>query len=201
MSQRVHVAKYRNKKKEISLKCQIRTLRHCDTCDGSGERLPPDHAAATRRINAAGPSGKPAGVFDWAGPCMHLGHAEPAVGPVKQSLAYLAAKRTGPFLERLASGNGMRVVGISQDDHEATVAFMRRFGLTFPVLLDSVRTGYVVSNGFGISSVPSTFVVERDQKLSTAYAGFSKADLELLGARMGVQPFRAEERVPAFRAG
>ena len=108
---------------------------------------------------------------------------------------------TGPFLERLASGNGMRVVGISQDDHEATVAFMRRFGLTFPVLLDSVRTGYVVSNGFGISSVPSTFVVERDQKLSTAYAGFSKADLELLGARMGVQPFRAEERVPAFRAG
>ena len=108
---------------------------------------------------------------------------------------------TAPFLERMASGKEIKVVGISQDDAEATMAFMRRFGLTFPVLLDLVRTGYVVSNGFGISSVPCTFVVERDQKLSTAYAGFSQADLELLGARMGVQPFRAEERVPAFRAG
>lgn len=108
---------------------------------------------------------------------------------------------TAPFMERLAAGKEIQVVGISQDDYDATAAFVRRFGLTFPILLDPVRAGYLVSNGFGINSVPCTFIVEPGLELSTAYAGFSKADLALIGARMGVEPFRVEEKVPAFRAG
>lgn len=108
---------------------------------------------------------------------------------------------TAPFLSRLANGGSVQVLGISQDDAAATLEFSRRFGVTFPCLLDEARAGYPVSNSFGIQAVPSVFLVEPDGSISTAFAGFSKTDLEALGERMGAPPFQAGENVPAFRAG
>lgn len=108
---------------------------------------------------------------------------------------------TAPFLERLGAGKAVQVIGVSQDERDATVEFARRFRLTFPILLDSVRAGYQASNGFGLCSVPSLFVVETDLKISSACAGFSKSDLAALGKRMGVELFTIEDKVPLFRAG
>ena len=108
---------------------------------------------------------------------------------------------TAPFVERLAAGNAVQVIGVSQDERDATAEFTRRFRLTFPVLLDSVRAGYQASNGFGLSSVPSLFMVEPDRRISSACAGFSKLDLAALGKRMGVELFKIEDKVPLFRAG
>jgi peroxiredoxin len=108
---------------------------------------------------------------------------------------------TAPYLERLAASSSIQVIGVSQDDAESTRNFKERFGVTFPTLLDESKDGYPASNGYGISSVPSLFLVEPDGRVSKSFSGFSKADLEAVGERAGVAPFGPEDRVPAFKAG
>ena len=108
---------------------------------------------------------------------------------------------TAPFIERLAAGNKVQVIGISQDDASSTNAFNKRFGVSFPVLLDETRAHYPASNGFGISSVPSLFLVEADGTVASAFSGFSKSDLETLALRMEQTVFQPGEKVPAFRSG
>ena len=83
----------------------------------------------------------------------------------------------------------------------ATNAFNARFGVTFPVLIDDSKAGYAVSNAYGISLVPSLFVIEPDGKVSKSFTGFSKSELESLGKRTGIAPFRPDDNVPEWKAG
>ncbi len=46
---------------------------------------------------------------------------------------------TFPYLERLAAGSPIQIIGISQDDASATEGFNQRFGVTFPTLLDQAK--------------------------------------------------------------
>jgi peroxiredoxin len=108
---------------------------------------------------------------------------------------------TFPYLERLAAGTSIQIVGISQDDESATQAFNQRFGVTFPTLLDPSKEGYPASNAFGITNVPALFLVEPDGHVAQASGGFSKRDLEGFGERAGVRTFRADENVPEWKAG
>ena len=108
---------------------------------------------------------------------------------------------TAPYLERLAANHSLQVIGISQDDASATRGFMQRFGLTFLTLLDLSSEGYPASNAFGISSVPSLFLLERDGTIARTISGFSKRDFEEIGARAGVSPFGPEDHVPEWKAG
>ena len=110
---------------------------------------------------------------------------------------------TVPYLERLAANNAgrLQVIGISQDDASATRGFTQRFGLTFPTLLDLSSEDYPASNAYGITSVPTLFVIEPDGTISRSFAGFSKRDFEELGARAGVSPFGPEDHVPEWKAG
>lgn len=103
-----------------------------------------------------------------------------------------------PFLNRLQGGE-VRVVGVSQDDPEPTTEFVKRFSPGLTVLLD--RYPYGASNQFGISSVPSLFQIEPDGRISYAWEGFSRDDMEQLGERAGMTVFQAGERVPVFRPG
>jgi len=108
---------------------------------------------------------------------------------------------TAPYLERLSAGGKIQIVGVSQDDVEATQGFNQRFGVTFPTLLDQASEGYPASNAYGISSVPSLFLVEPDGRISKSVGGFSKRDLEGFGERAGAAPFRPDEKVPEWKAG
>jgi len=108
---------------------------------------------------------------------------------------------TFPFLERMAANQVIPISAISQDEAGPTAKFNERFGITFETLLDSSKEGYPVSNAYGISSVPSFFLVEQDGRISKAFQGFCKRDLEELGSRMGVAPFRPDEKVPEFKPG
>jgi len=108
---------------------------------------------------------------------------------------------TFPFVERMAANDAVQILGISQDDVKGTREFNDRFGVTFPTLLDESKSGYPVSNQFGISSVPTFFMIETDGSISKSFAGFSKRDLEELGERMRVKPFQPDEKVPEFKAG
>ncbi len=108
---------------------------------------------------------------------------------------------TLPFLERMAAGSALRFAAVSQDNEETTRRFNERFGVTFPTLIDGPAPRYPVSDAYGIAMVPSLFVLETDGTVSKSFAGFSKKEIERLGARSGIPPFRPEERVPEWKAG
>lgn len=107
---------------------------------------------------------------------------------------------TLPFLDRIAKGT-LQVVAISQDEEPGTKRFQSTYGLSVPTLLDREQDGYPASNAFGISHVPSLFLVEPDGLISLASEGFIKRDIEALAQRSGVEPFRPDEKVPEWKGG
>jgi peroxiredoxin len=111
---------------------------------------------------------------------------------------------TLPFLERIYRGladGRARMFLISQDDAKATREFHQEFGITMPTLLDSARQAYPASNAYGLSHVPTMFVIERDGTISWTLTGFHKKELESLGGKFGVNPFHPGESVPAMKSG
>jgi peroxiredoxin len=109
---------------------------------------------------------------------------------------------TFPFLERLhagASKDAPQIIAVSQDSASATRQYNQEFGISFPSLLDG--KGYPVSNAFGISSVPSLFLIEQDGTVAWVEEGFSRQGLEMLGTRAGAAPFQPGEYVPEWRPG
>lgn len=115
-----------------------------------------------------------------------------------------------PFLERLERAYGhktVRIVGVSQNDPRDTANFTKEFGITFPVLLDEIKT-YPVSNSYGLTNVPSVFWIDQDGVINISSVGWVKADLEELGRHMAqagnIPPaviFKQGEDVRDFRAG
>jgi peroxiredoxin len=110
---------------------------------------------------------------------------------------------TFPYLERIhaAAGAALPIYGISQNDDEDTSDFARRYGVTFPILLDSEDDGFPMSNAYGISSVPTVFVVESDGAISSVTEGWSRRDVAALGERAGTSPLRPSDNVPEWKAG
>lgn len=106
-----------------------------------------------------------------------------------------------PYLQRLATEGGLPVVGISQDDAEGTAEFREAFGITLPTLLDTAAGGYAVSNAYGITTVPSLFLVEPGGRIRWTNEGFAKADLAALAAGRGVDLFPPGDRAPAWKPG
>jgi peroxiredoxin len=116
---------------------------------------------------------------------------------------------TLPYLQRLAeryAGDSATVIAVSQDDSRGTKEFNREYGLTFPTLLDDA--GYPVSNAYGLSMVPTIFLIEPDGKVKVSCMGFDKGDLEKIAAELSqrcktasVPLFRPDEVVPAQKPG
>jgi peroxiredoxin len=108
---------------------------------------------------------------------------------------------TLPFLDRVHTPGSLAVYGISQNDPADTRDFNRRFGVTFPTLLDPEEDSFPVSNAFGISSVPTLFLVERDGTISRVVEGWQKAEVQALGSKVGVVAVRQGDNVPEWKAG
>jgi len=116
---------------------------------------------------------------------------------------------TFPYLQRLAeryASDSATVIAVSQDDARGTKEFNREYGVTFPVLLD--EPGYPVSNTYGLSSVPTIFLIEPDGKVKISCMGFDKSDLEKIAAELSQRRkiaaaplFRPDEVVPAQKPG
>ena len=105
-----------------------------------------------------------------------------------------------PFLERIHAA-GFKVYGISQNNPEDTREFNQEFGITFPTLLDSEEKGFPVSNDYGISSVPTIFLVSPNAAIERVSEGWVKADIEWLGSQAGISVIRQDERVPQTKPG
>ena len=107
-----------------------------------------------------------------------------------------------PFLERIhVAASGLRIVAISQDGPQATARFHQEFGITMPTAIDPVEGGYAVSNAYGITHVPSLFLVSSAGNVEWFSSGFSKPELEVLGQMARVQVFAATDRVPVWKPG
>ena len=107
---------------------------------------------------------------------------------------------TLPFLERLHNPP-LPVYGISQNCSEDTREFARHFGLSFPMLLDREEDEFPASNAYGISSVPTLLLVERDGTIARVIEGWQRKAIEWLGARAGAAAIRAEDNVPEWKSG
>jgi len=111
---------------------------------------------------------------------------------------------TLPFLDRMYRGlenSGARMFAVSQDDAEVTREFNREFEIAMPALLDSPRNGYPASNAYRLSYVPSMFLIQPDGTIAWSLVGFHKKELETLGGKLGMAPFRPGERVPEMKSG
>lgn len=107
-------------------------------------------------------------------------------------------KFTFPFLERLFNtygGGDVTFLGVSQDAASASRDFVREFGVTFPVLIDSA--GYPVSNAYGLTAVPTYFLINPDGKVQVASVGFGKAEIQAIADALSDR--RNSTRAPVFR--
>jgi peroxiredoxin len=117
---------------------------------------------------------------------------------------------TFPFLERIhrAYGDkGIALVGISQNNRSETAAFLKEYGVTFRSLLDDPN-GYAVSNAYGLTNVPSLFLIGQDGQIEISSVGWVKQEVEdihrkLAAAQKTTAPpiFQPGEDVRDFRAG
>jgi len=115
-----------------------------------------------------------------------------------------------PFLQRIYAAHGNKnitIVGISQNEKKDTAAFVKEYGVTFPVLLDDTRT-YPVSNAYGLTNVPTLFWIAPDGEIEVSSVGWVRKDMEELNQRAAdasatvTKPlFRGDEQVADFRAG
>ena len=115
-----------------------------------------------------------------------------------------------PFLERVYkahAGQNVSIVGISQDDKRSTSAFLKEYGVTFPTLLDDPN-GYAVSNAYGLTNVPTWFLIGQDGEIEIASVGWVRKDIEdlnriLADAQKAPPPqlFKPGEDIRDFRAG
>ena len=117
---------------------------------------------------------------------------------------------TFPYLERLHKAHGdqkITIVAISQDDKRNTAAFLKEYGVTFPTLLDDPN-GYPVSNAYGLTNVPTWFLIGQDGEIEISSVGWVKQEVEDLNRKLAdvqkspiPQVFKPGEEVRDFRAG
>jgi peroxiredoxin len=116
---------------------------------------------------------------------------------------------TFPFLQRISerfASKSVSVVGISQDDARSTKEFNQEYGVKFPTLLDA--DSYSASNAYGLTNVPTVFLIAQDGTVKVSCVGFDKAALEAIAnelaqhQKVSAAPlFRLDEVIPAFKPG
>jgi len=115
-----------------------------------------------------------------------------------------------PFLERIYKaygGKNVTIVGVSQNEKKDTAAFVKEYGVTFPILLDGTST-YPVSNAYGLTNVPTIFWIAEDGEIEICSVGWERTEIEEINRKAaklsghGSKPvFRSDEEVPDYRPG
>jgi peroxiredoxin len=118
---------------------------------------------------------------------------------------------TFPFLERLHQrykNPNLTIVGVGQNGPEKTAAFIKEYGVTFPVLLDEESKGYLVSNAYGLTMVPTLLFADTSGTVLISSMGFVKADIESIAGQLAERAkiskaplFLPAEPIPAVRPG
>ncbi len=107
-----------------------------------------------------------------------------------------------PFFERIFQSNRsgkVTVLGVCQDTPKKAKAFVQEFGVSFPVAIDDESNGYAVSNAYGLTNVPTLFLITPDGEIEVSSVGWSKRDVEAINQRLA--EYRHQPPSPIWRAG
>ncbi len=117
---------------------------------------------------------------------------------------------TFPYLERLHKAHGdkqITIVGISQNNQADTATFLKEYGVTFRTLVDDPKA-YAVSNSYGLTNVPTLFLIAPGGKIELTSVGWVKQEIEEINRKLASSQqtlplpiFRPGEDVSDFRAG
>ncbi len=96
-----------------------------------------------------------------------------------------ASKTAFPFLEKIhqAYPDGeLTVWGIAQDSPNVTRSFIRRVGVSFPILVDD--NDYAVSRAYDIMATPTIYLIDRSGMVVWQGMGFQKPAMDELSAKV-----------------
>ena len=97
-------------------------------------------------------------------------------------------KFSAPYFEKIhqAYGGkpGFRMLGVSQDTPDETQAFMEEHGATFPNFYD---TDHWASADYGLTNVPTWFLIDELGGILASNTGFCRADLNTLSKTIAGQ--------------
>src|SRR5581483_568081 len=79
------------------------------------------------------------------------------------------------YLERIYEGmhGKANIIGISQHPLRETKVFASEYEVAFPIMLDETHT-YPVSNAYGITNVPSIFLIAPNEQVELTSVGWSR---------------------------
>lgn len=86
-----------------------------------------------------------------------------------------------PFLDRLGrslDGGGGTAVAVCQDTARDAEMFAQEFGVSMRQVFDTEAEGFPVSNLYGITHVPSTFLIDDSATIQRVMVSWSKDDVE-----------------------
>lgn len=116
---------------------------------------------------------------------------------------------TFPLLQRMYEQmrqKGVQIWGVVQDKAPDGTRFAAAYGVTFPILVDD--SPYKVSRAYGLTHVPSLFLIKPDGVVEIFSDGFSKADLlavqKSLARSLSATPptlFLPTESIPEYKPG
>ena len=110
-----------------------------------------------------------------------------------------------PFLDRLASklaGTAATAVAVSQDTLLESQRFSDEFQYKTRQVFDVEESSFEVSNAYGLTNVPTVFLIEPDGCIAHTMVGWSKSDVEQIASKLSLDPpFEPGEEVLDFRPG
>ncbi len=114
-----------------------------------------------------------------------------------------------PYLQRLYQAypsEGWQMLSVSQDDATVSAEFARKYGATFPVLIEG--DGWPISMLYDPEATPTMFLIAPDGTVEFASAGFDKEALNevsgLIAGHLDADPqiiAHEDDGNPSFRPG
>ena len=144
-------------------------LAHCAKEKRQSQGAAPDFTLKTldnEEISLSGLRGKVVLLDFWATWC----------GPCRESIPHLVQ------LQKNYQEKGVQVIGLSVDkgDGSAVRNFVKSMEIPYPV----VMTPEDVARNYGVSSLPTTFLIDKEGKIRDKMIGFSSAVASQMGARI-----------------
>ena len=109
-----------------------------------------------------------------------------------------------PYLDRFDSmvDGSAAAVTVSQDTPGDAERFNAEFGYATKQVFDTEDAGFEVSNAYGLTNVPTVFLVGPNGRIEHTMVSWSKADVEELAGKLGVDsPFQPGEDVLVYKPG
>ncbi|MGH9224563.1 MAG: TlpA family protein disulfide reductase [Acidimicrobiales bacterium] len=104
-----------------------------------------------------------------------------------------------PKVQALADA-GARVTAIGEDPAPALTKYAERFGQRVPTVTEPPP--YRVSSAYGVTAVPTVFLVDQDGVVQHAVGGWDRQRWNAVAAAVGAPPLSADgDGLPSYRPG